>query len=497
MTMSAVYGSEWLHHLAASEVPNDYEQYLISTSSPQSFSLGTGNDILSLAFGKIIREVKHELILVTCFWARSSSLRGLSDLLLLLSTKTVSRKSNIRVRICFSSLSFFQKLFHTTSEAGHVYKPTEWFSKLGLPPPESLPGLDLQVKSVFILPLSVMHPKFIIIDRETCLLSSCNVSWEDWLEGCIEVRGSIVKSVVQFWQSFWGRYADFCIPAPQDWPSIDDGTPASSHMLKQDAELPYGLNQNANTNAKARGDSLLSDNTPLPSTMNLPQDQIRTIFLPSQYHRNPVFRPFWFQQAPRPPATPLNTFILNLLDNAQQTIFMQTPNLTSPPVLSAILSALSRGVNIRIVTNEHLMWVEQLVTAGTTTPRCVQILVAEHMRMLDKYMAKSGTDPESSADTRPGVFCVGYYSPQPEDQYGRTADGGFPQQSHLKLTIVDREVVVLGSGNMDRASWYTSQELGVAFYSKQLAKAVRGAVEKALLWRVVKVYESEHIWGTR
>ena len=39
-----------------------------------------------------------------------------------------------------------------------------------------------------------------------------------------------------------------------------------------------------------------------------------------------------------------------------------------------------------------------------------------------------------------------------------------PVLSHFKMTMVDDDYLVLGSGNMDRASWWTSQEIGLLFY---------------------------------
>ena len=57
-------------------------------------------------------------------------------------------------------------------------------------------------------------------------------------------------------------------------------------------------------------------------------------------------------------------------------------------------------------------------------------------------------------------------------------------KSHLKMTVVDGEVVVLGSGNMDRASWYTSQEVGVAVFGREVVRMVRGKVDEALRGRV-------------
>lgn len=71
---------------------------------------------------------------------------------------------------------------------------------------------------------------------------------------------------------------------------------------------------------------------------------------------------------------------------------------------------------------------------------------------------------------------------------GGEAVGEEPVKSHLKMTVVDAEVVVLGSGNMDRASWYTSQELGVAFFSTEMAQRILGLVRGCLVGRVEEYY---------
>lgn len=55
---------------------------------------------------------------------------------------------------------------------------------------------------------------------------------------------------------------------------------------------------------------------------------------------------------------------------------------------------------------------------------------------------------------------------------------GRPTKLHLKLTIVDEAIAVLGSGNMDRASWVTSQEVGVAVFSEEVAKRVGEVVRR-------------------
>ncbi|RMZ77062.1 hypothetical protein DV738_g4560, partial [Chaetothyriales sp. CBS 135597] len=224
---------------AANDHPNYYNDdpsTLVTSAQINDLSISTGASLYS-HFEPVLLSAEHSLIIVTCFWARSESLNTLNHL---------------RVRICFSSLSVTQKLFHTRALSGQTWPPATWVSKLGLPPPSELTGLDLQVKSIFVLPFSVMHPKFIIVDGRTVLLPSCNVSWEDWS-----------------------------------------------------------------------------------------------------------------------PATPLNTFLLTAITHATRSVVITTPNLTSPPLISAILSALRSGVDITIYTSARMMLLEQLLTAGTVTEWCI------------------------------------------------------------------------------------------------------------------------------
>lgn len=162
---------------------------------------------------------------------------------------------------------------------------------------------------------------------------------------------------------------------------------------------------------------------------------------------------------------------------------MQTPNLTCRPVLSAILSALTRGIHFHIIVSRQLMILEQLVTAGTTTERCISKLQTPYYELLRKY--DQPRDEEARiAMVKPGNLKIGYFM-------RFNGDPGEPVKSHLKCTILnspegngESDVTVLGSGNMDRASWYTSQELGVAFVGRQVAKDVRECIEKGLQGRV-------------
>lgn len=404
---------------------------LNAACTPGDFAIGSGHDIYDSAILPAISSAQHEVILVTCFWAPSSSLTALSSTLIALSAKHLS--APVTVRLCFSSRSISQKLFHTSSPAGYTYPSSQWVSKLHLPPPSSLRGLNLTVKSVFILPFSIMHPKFLIIDRRIALFPSCNLSHETWLECCLPLTGPIVASLFQFWYFTWGRSDD---------PVLHDIQPL--------VKLPHQH-------------SLLQAG----------------ILLPSPHHRFPNFRPFPLS-APSAPPTPLNNYLLDILSTAAHSLKILTPNLTSPPLLSALLSALARGIHITIITNRRMMILEQLLTAGTTTELCVWRLVRDYQALLNTTTPSIPISNEEEARrTQIGILKVGYFLPTPNGQ---------EQKLHVKCTIVDGQVVVLGSGNMDRASWFTSLELGIAIEGKVLVDEVWETLSQQLEGRVEEYF---------
>ncbi|KAK3291729.1 uncharacterized protein B0H64DRAFT_407908 [Chaetomium fimeti] len=459
------------------------EQNLVVTNSqPQSFQLGTGASLLTDSLLPAITSARHEVILVTCFWAQSKTLTALCDALTklaahrrLLIEGAISQGSTtippLRVHICFSSRSLFQKLLHTQSHNGYVYPPSSWQKKLGLPESALLEagGIHLQVKSLFFLPFSVMHPKFVIVDRQRALVPSCNVSWEPWLEGCVELTGDAVQALFAFYSRTWG--------GPQDFQSLSGDT----------GEVGF--------------DSRAANLTLIPSTAHhraefQSQEPIPTLVLPSSHHRNPRFRPFPWQGSPMPPNTPLNTALLQLLEQAQRSIYIQTPNITCEAVIAALLGALARGIDVTIVTNRNMMVLEQLVTAGTTTAWSIRSFIRRFRQLkaaaVDGVPARhggGGTDLE--AGRRVGHLRISYFKAKPQAATGLApSEAEEPVHSHLKLTVVDSEYTVLGSGNLDRASLFTSQELGLMFYGREFGAGVKAGVDRVLDGRLDLVYDS-------
>jgi phosphatidylserine/phosphatidylglycerophosphate/cardiolipin synthase-like enzyme len=447
--------------------PNYYARYprtLVTTSNLDAFVTGTGSAIYD-ALTPLLQSTNHELILVTCFWARSETLETLNNVLRHLSNKAIHRGTDkIRVRLCFSSLSIFQKLFHNQTVTGQSYLPQVWMKKLGLPDPKELGGLNLNIKSVFILPFSVMHPKFVIVDRKKVALPSCNISWEEWFEGAVTMDGPVVEQFLNFYFSFWERQEE--VPAVT-W-----------------------IDQQSAANGTSRG---ATTHLSLKSKSDLASSNVPTIFLPSPHRRNPHLNPFSSMEKILAPPTPLNAFILTLFAKAERCIRIQTPNVTAPPVLSAILSALARGIDVQILTSERLMILEQLVTAGTTTSRCIATLIKRYCKLVSIHLKRSTGDEEAAITPLMfGRLHISYFEPIGGPKT-RGKERGEPQQSHLKITLVDDEVAVLGSGNLDRASWFTSQELGVAFFDRDVVKKITVAVDEAMQGRSKVVFDSERM----
>jgi len=195
----------------------------------------------------------------------------------------------------------------------------------------------------------------------------------------------------------------------------------------------------------------------------LDADMVPTTLLPSPH--SPTLLPGYLRSravishcpcAPKAPSsyppTPLLTTTYHLLSTARSSITMLTPNVTEPIVLDLLWGALERGVNVCLWTNRNLMTTEQLVTAGTTTPRCIQTLKRQSHGLRGRLEIVY-------FDDGPGAQTV------PGDELEVT-----PIKLHAKVTIIDGNKTVIGSGNMDVASWRTSQELGVLLESRDVVE---------------------------
>ncbi|ESZ97371.1 hypothetical protein SBOR_2255 [Sclerotinia borealis F-4128] len=431
-----------------------------TTTRPTTFQIGTGTSIWSSLLPELL-STNHELIIVTCFWASSSSQRDIHQLLLKLSERAVLEQRIIHIRICFSSISLLQKLFHTASPDGYLY-PSSRYPSLGLPSELEIPGLDLRVKSIFFRACHVLHGKYIIQDTRQVWFPSCNVSWEAWGEGCVGFEGGgLVDDLRGYWGRIWDGDERMSIPGISRTPELAERSPeVPIEFGNSDAPLLASINL-----------SHLSHNT-------------ETILLP---HTHSFYNPFsvFFNPNAKTPSTPLNTFLLSHISTAKSSISIYTPNLTYTPVINALCEAIARGVDVRIVVSRKLMVLEQIVTACTITEWEVWKMKRRYSKLVSRSSRRSD-DPEAGY-ARIGNLEIVYFNPalvNVNDCNNSTTRSGDPAargmddigkesrpvKLHLKMTIIDNDITVLGSGNMDRASWVTSQELGIAIFSEQMSR---------------------------
>ncbi|KAG0652519.1 hypothetical protein D0Z07_0639 [Hyphodiscus hymeniophilus] len=208
------------------------------------------------------------------------------------------------------------------------------------------------------------------MDRERAWLPSCNVSWEEWFEGCVELRGEVTSKLFDFWVSFWGRDGGGMELPSSVYNETPDAGRVISPLSPQRPAVP--------TRATSR----------LLGCTEFPQSTTQTILLPSPHHRHPNFQ---YSSSVEPPVTPLNVFILTMFANAVRSVWIATPNLTCRPVVKALLSALGRGIDVIIITSRRLMILEQLVTAGTITELEIWKLRRRYRHMTHSFIP----DPEA------------------------------------------------------------------------------------------------------
>ncbi|EXJ57360.1 hypothetical protein A1O7_07707 [Cladophialophora yegresii CBS 114405] len=122
----------------------------------------------------------------------------------------------------------------------------------------------------------------------------------------------------------------------------------------------------------------------------------------------------------------------------------------------SLAAASERAASKNLLLHLLLLVMVVLVTAGTTTPASIQRLRRRAEQMdSDSLLQVSYFDSDDGRGTQHPVL-------REIEQYRDTV----PVKLHAKVTIVDGEMILLGSGNMDAASWKTSQELGILIESR-------------------------------
>jgi len=148
-------------------------------------------------------------------------------------------------------------------------------------------------------------------------------------------------------------------------------------------------------------------------------------------------------------------FQIEAISHARKSIFVQSPNLTSRGIIKAIKAALLKSVAVEIFLPRNMAILESVVTGWATT--------ACRVKSLQKWAKKRG-----QVDLK-----VNWFKSDESQEF--FVEG---EKSHVKFLVVDEELVILGSSNLDRASACTSGEVNVAISDAASARQLLAAVKR-------------------
>jgi MYXO-CTERM domain-containing protein len=260
-----------------------------------------------------------------------------------------------------------------------------------------------------------LHVKSMVVDRRVGMLTGANPEHQHnfdrpWHDIAASFAGDITAGVTADFEYSWDR--------SQRW-SCGAGE-SGEHCLTPVAplpELPLG--------ASSMGEAACS-------VLALTRE-------PSQFVNNSV-------------DNPQDQAFLAGFYNAREVIEIETPNINDDAVKEALLDAVVRGVTVRVITSKEFNETAEKLAGGPN---------GENVDELYRDVALAGVaDPCSRLQIR-------WYS---RDGVAPIL-GNVEYASHTKYASIDEQVVIVGTTNMDTASWNFSHELNLAIDDASITAA--------------------------
>ncbi|KAK6516126.1 hypothetical protein TWF506_006036 [Arthrobotrys conoides] len=398
----------------------------------------------------LIVEAKSEIMIFSNFWKHSYAAKRIGDALKVLSKRTEeSSRPRVAVKILFDRGSVkhvFQSRVTVTE--------TEWVT-LGLPSMEDAPNIDIEVINYHNFPIGTFHSKFMVVDKRIAALNSCNIQDNSNLEMMCQFEGPVVDEIWDHAVSAWG------LPTKSERP-LANGSGSSSfrkHGSEDALHIDYSPVNDPPPRLTAEDvTQILNRSVPNPLQTDVKDDYISKV--PFRSHLRLNIKDIPMVLAPRAPYasfgnvslnTPQNAAWLSAIYFAKFKIFIQTPDLNAPPVITALLEAVKRGVEVSIVLCLGYNDLgEMLPTQGG------------HNEWVVGHMIKQLNQQEKTRLKTYWYVGRDMVKPVHAAKHFRTC--------HIKLMIVDEKIGIQGSGNQDTQSWFHSQELNIVIDSEEVCK---------------------------
>lgn len=143
-------------------------------------------------YADLIARAESEVFLATNYWENSHSAGLVSDALRALSKRGVEegRKGDKRVvvKVVYDRGTPSQVLQNHSS-----VPPAKWDS-VGLPKPEEIEGIQMEVLNYHRPVMGTFHAKYIVVDRKVACINSNNIQDRPNVEMCVHLEGPIVQS---------------------------------------------------------------------------------------------------------------------------------------------------------------------------------------------------------------------------------------------------------------------------------------------------------------
>ncbi|KAJ0118029.1 hypothetical protein J7T55_014482 [Diaporthe amygdali] len=170
--------------------------------------ISTVPDIVRHMSNCIVR-AEREVFLATNFWQNSDASKFITDAMKELSRRAGERGTKIVMKMIYDRGSPKQ-LFEP-----HYVVPVKEYTgdKVGIPPPEEIPNIDLQVMNYHHPLLGTFHAKYMVVDRKLAVIQSNNIQNNDNLEMMIHLEGPIVDSMYDMALLSWHKRLEPPLPS--------------------------------------------------------------------------------------------------------------------------------------------------------------------------------------------------------------------------------------------------------------------------------------------
>jgi phosphatidylserine/phosphatidylglycerophosphate/cardiolipin synthase-like enzyme len=151
-------------------------------------------------YSNLIVRAEAEILLATNYWEPSLSSGTIADALRRLSKRVEARGgAKVVVKVMYDRGNLRQAVKRRIT-----VNPVYW-SRLGLPSEDEIPGVALEVVNYHRPLLGTFHAKYLLVDRRVALLNSNNIQDRPNIEMMVQLEGPIVASIYDMALFSWSN----------------------------------------------------------------------------------------------------------------------------------------------------------------------------------------------------------------------------------------------------------------------------------------------------